>query len=306
MSEERKDQYQHFIPQFLLRNFSNDKVHIYKYEDEIWTYPCIKDTGGQESIYGCFNSSLEFYFGILEKGVAPIIKQHKSLSKKGESYIKLFIVSMLFRSPSRGEIINKNEEKFAKLINEVIPDNDKKVSFLENHLKELEKRNKSFEEDLELEKLTSKCIKKLCGNDNHIIFQDINIELLQSLPKLGKSFNIHIVESDYDLILGETPTMSVNLVTNEVKINGEHAGLGNENVIYWLPVAYNKLAFMYKNIFVIGDRKLRKEDVDILNYLQKENSKYYYSRKQKIEIPELPKYFDWANYFDNIFEYRRK
>lgn len=131
--------------------------------------------------------------------------------------------------------------------------------------------------------------------------------MLQILPKIGKRFGVKIFESEYDLIIGETPTLSVNLVTNEVKTNGEEAELIHENVMYWIPIAYNKVAFMYttSKIVALKDRKLRKEDVDVLNYYQKEKSPFFYSRTQNVEIPELPKEFNWIQHFNYIFGYKK-
>jgi len=306
-------QYQHFISKFLLKNFTDNpnKTHTYKCEKGQWTEHNICNTGGEDYLYGSKDNSLEKFFSILESNFAKVIRcSHQD--KKDKAYIKIFILLLAFRSPSKNEIITKKYNEYQKGINKDIGkeySEEEIYSYLENHKKELvSSLGATDEPEMKeiIDKLLGKFPDSFCDSNNSKFYPIITQELLQILPKIGKRFGVEIFESNHDLIIGETPTLSVNLDTNEVKTNGEEAGLIHENVMYWFPIAYNKVAFMYTtfNIVALKDRKLRKEDVDILNYYQKEKSPFFYSRTQSVNIPELPKNFNWIQHFNYIFGYK--
>jgi hypothetical protein len=307
---EKEQQYQHFVSRFLLKNFTDNdnKTHTYKYENDKWTEHNICNTGGENHFYGTKDNSLENFFGKLETDVAAVVNLHSHQDKKDEAYIKLFILLMAFRSPSKNEIITKKHDEYQKDIEKKCSKEDM-YSFFENRKKELYSSLGSSN-DPEMKEIIDKFLEQFpdCfdDSDNSKFYPIITRELLQILPKIGKRFGVQIFESEYDLIIGETPTLSVNLVTNEVKTNGEEAGIINENVMYWLPIACNKVAFMYNtsNIVALKEKKLRKEDVDVLNYYQKEKSPFFYSRTPSVEIPVLHKSFNWIQHFNYIFEYK--
>jgi hypothetical protein len=306
-------QYQHFISRFLLKNFTDNhnKTHTYKYEKGLWTEHNIDNTGGDDCLYGHKDNSLENFFSVLESNIAKVI-QCSNQDKKNGAYIKIFILLMAFRSPSKNEIITKKYNEYHKGIKKDIGkeySEEEIYSYLENHKKELNS-SLGFTDEPEMKEIIDKLVEKFpdsfSDSDNSKFFPNITRELLQILPIIGKRFGVEIFESDHDLIIGETPTLSVNLDTNEVKTNGEESGLIHKNVMYWLPITCNKVAFMYTtfNIVALKDRKLRKEDVDVLNYYQKEKSPFFYSRTQSVKIPELPKKFNWIKHFNYIFGYK--
>ena len=79
-----KDQYQHFVSKFLLRNFSEDSIYINKFENNAWECCKIDETGGKNLFYGPFNCSLELFFNKLERVAAQIVRQPQKLSPKEE------------------------------------------------------------------------------------------------------------------------------------------------------------------------------------------------------------------------------
>jgi hypothetical protein len=300
-------QYQHFNSKFLLKNFTDNagKTHIYKYKNDEWTEHNISNTAGDTLLYGPDNCSLEICFSRLENHIASAINKHSTLDNKDKAYMKIFISLMAFRSPSKEKIITENFNNFMKPINK-LPKEDI-VTYFEERKKEQDRKLALLVDDYTMREIVTNLLKNPFDDSDNSKFFPVTVrELLEVLPKVGNFFDVHIFECNDNLIIGETPTISVNLATNEIKTNGEEAGLINKNVIYWLPVAHNKAAFMYTsaNIVAITERKLRKQDVDILNYFEKAKSPFFYSRKQNIEIPELQKDFKWINHFNYIFEYK--
>jgi hypothetical protein len=304
-------QYQHFVSKFLLKNFTDNsmgKYFIHKFENGKWEGCNISNTGGVDLLYGSKDCSLENLFSNLENINAAIIEKHNVLDKKDKAYMKIFIQLMANRSPAKNQKISKEYLRYKNTLEKEMPDKVERCINLEKNKKEENIMLMSLEEDMELREIVNGLPISFDDNDESKFFTDTTEAVLQILPKVGKCFDISIFDSDHELVIGETPTVSVNLNTNEIKTNGEEAGLIHENVIYWLPIAYNKVAFMYttKNIIVQENRKLCKRDVDILNYYQTKKSSIYYSRTQNINIPELPCDFYWVKHFNYVFGYKNK
>ena len=296
-------QYQHFVSKFLLKKFKDVGLPIYKCKNNIWMEHNPLRTGGEDCFYGFKDNSLEVFFGNLENSIAAMFL-HSHLDKKDEAYLKIFILLMAYRSPSKNQIITEKYENFINGIKNQF--SEKEIcSIFEKRRNEQDNWLASLDDDFEMRKIINEFPNSFSDSDNSKFYPIITQELLQILPKFGKCFEIQIFESDADLIIGETPTLSINLDINEVKITGEEAGLIHKNVMYWLPVAYNKVAFMYNpsNIVAIKCRKLRKEDTIVLNYYQKEKSPFFYSRIKDISFPDLPTNFNWTQHFNYVFEY---
>ena len=191
-----------------------------------------------------------------------------------------------------------------------MPENEL-VSILKKQKKDFEIFLDFFKDDPEtkniVEKLEEKLPKSFNDSNNNKTFSILFKELLSMQIKFGNYFYFHIFETEHDLIIGETPTISENFTPYEKISKEREVEHIRRNVFQWLPVAYNKVAFMYianGNIVAQKDRKLRKQDVDILNYCQAVKNPYFYSRIPKIEIPELPSDFDWIKHFNYIFGYK--
>jgi len=312
-----QSQYHHFVPKVLLKNFTDNpnKTHIYKYEKGQWSEHNICNTGGEDCLYGTKDNSLEKFFSVLETKIADMGRpsHQDKKDKKDEAYLKIFITLMANRSPSKNRIISKNYEGFSQDIIKCVGkeySEEEIISCLKNRIKELGNLLGTTV-DLEMKEIIDKLIEQFpddfADSDNSKYFPIATWELLKILPKIGNRFGVQIFETEHELIIGETPTLSVNVVANEVKTNGEEAGLGNESVMYCLPIAQNKVAFMYTAFSIVThkDRKLRKEDVDVLNYYQKEKSPFFYSSTKNVKIPDLPKNFNWIQHFNYIFGYKK-
>ena len=105
MGKQKENQYQHFVPRFLLRNFSDDKEHVYKYENGKSECCNISETGGDYCFYGIKDCSLENFNQHLESVAARTISQHEKITDKKEIYMKLFIQSNGLSFPiSKSEI----------------------------------------------------------------------------------------------------------------------------------------------------------------------------------------------------------
>ncbi|GAB6391746.1 MAG: hypothetical protein MdMp014T_1119 [Treponematales bacterium] len=308
MKHKEDCEYQHFISKFLLRNFTDNpgRTHTYKNENGTQTEHNVGKTGGEYSFYGPKACSIERFFGNVENYIASAVNKHSILDGTDKAYLKIFILLMAHRSPSKDKIINEKYSDFIKGLRANISEEDI-ISYFEGHRINQEKQLSRLADDIEINKITTKFLNEsFDDNDNSKFFPVMSRVLLEILPKPGRLFDVHIFECESDLIIGETPTLSVNLSTNEVKTNGEEAGLINKNVMYWVPIAHNKVAFMYSktNIHPIKDRKLRKQEADILNYYQKMKSPYFYSRTKNVDIPELPSDFKWLKDFNYIFGYK--
>jgi len=298
------NEYQHFISKCLLKHFKDKGKPIYKYENNIWTFHNIEKTGGENQFYGSPNCSIENTFSVIENYFSAIYK-HSYLDKKDEAYMKLFILLSANRSPSKNIILSKVYKNYNDQLLRY-HSRDDIVSYLDYKFKEEDRFLSSLDDDPEMKKIVDAFPNSFDDSDEEKIFPSMASTLLKLLPKFSSFFRIQVFESTHDLIIGETPALSVNLDTNEVKTNGEEAGLLEENILYWLPLASNKVAFMYKppNIKPAKNRELRKEDADILNYFQTKKSPYFYSRSMEIEIPDLPVDFNWVKHFNFIFAYK--
>jgi len=303
------NQFHHFVSEFLLRNFIDTRVgkeHIHKFENGERKGCNISNTGGEDLFYGSKDCSLEKFFGVLETIIASIINKHKIIDEKDKAHLKFFILLMANRSPSKNQKLNEEYLRYTDGLEKEIPDEAERCLLLNERKKELDNMYMSCEEDDKLREIINEFPILSDDNDTSKFFPGITEAILQLFPRLGKKFDIHIFDSDHELVIGETPTISVNLTTNAVKTNGEEAGLIDENIMYWLPIAHNKVVFMYKtkNIFPQNNRKLRKQDVDILNYYQTRKSPFYYSRTRDIYIPELFRDFNWVKHFNYVFRYK--
>lgn len=292
-------QYQHFVSKFLLKNFRIKGNPVYKCKNNEWTEHNVKKTGGEELFYGAENNSLEKFFDKLESMIAAIINFHQTITIEDKAYLKIFIQTLANRSPSKNEIISREIGNYGKILTEEIPDIAKRCAHLERIKKEQDNFLMSLKDDMILKGIIDKFPVFFNDSDQAKIFPDVTLAILQILPKVGKYFEVDILESDHDFVVGETPTMSVDVEKNEIKTNGEEAGLANKNAIYWTPIAYNKIAFMYRidSFEITLNKKVLKNDVDMFNYLQKEKNPFYYSRIKNIGIPELSGKIDWNKYF---------
>jgi hypothetical protein len=301
-----QNQFQHFVPKFLLKNFSYNekKTNVYKYENGKWNYVNINETAGDDMFYGLPNNMLEIIYSKIEDKTAKVLNYNKQLKNKWEAYIKFFIFFMSCRSPTKNEYMTQKYKMFSMALKQLRPEEEKR--YINDSAKRQKTQLSCLVEDSEMRKISDELIMIYEETNRTHFFADITKEVLKNFPKFGNYFKVHIFESEYDLIIGETPTISVNLSKNEVKTNGEEAGLFDENIMYWIPLANNKVAFMYKykNIVPIKDRKLCKQDANILNYYQSRKNPYFYSKSMNINIPELPKDFNWVKDFNYIFGYK--
>jgi len=304
MQNTQENQYQHGVPQILQRNFSEDRIHINKCENGSWSKPKISETGGANLLYGLKDNSLEKFFGRVETAIANVIEERCVFDKKHKAYMKLFILVMAYRSISKNKIIMDMYNSYIQ------PNKDISKEEMSLYNQERIKNTTDWLLSFSIDEDMKNIIRKLPKSFKDISIDDsyavIVKELLFLLPFISDLFKIQIFASDFDLIIGETSTVSVNLDTNRISTNGEEAGLKNKNVMYWLPLTHRKIVFMYKraNIRAINDRRLRKCDADILNYFQTKKSDYYYSMEQDIEIPKLQPNFVWIKDFNYIFGYK--
>lgn len=134
-------QYQHFVSKFLLKNFTDNpnKTHTYKCEKGQWTGHNICNTGGEDLLYGPKDNSLEKFFCALENEIAAV-NLHSYQDKKDGAYIKIFILLMANRSPSKNGILTKKLEEFQKSIKDMGKEYSEEeiYSCLENRKRELE------------------------------------------------------------------------------------------------------------------------------------------------------------------------
>ena len=146
-----ENQYQHFVSKFLLKNFKDTGSPIYKCENNIWTEHNVSKTGGEDCFYGPKNNLLEVFFSSLENSIAAILL-HSHQDKKDEAYMKIFILLMANRSPSKNVIITQKHEDLLDGLKKEISEKDI-CSFFENKKREQDNWLASLDDDNEIREI---------------------------------------------------------------------------------------------------------------------------------------------------------
>ncbi len=249
---------QHYVPKFLLRNFSNDPnrklINIFN-----------ADTGYSKDDIPLKGQAQEDYFygsdKIIEEALQPLehsaaitinnIVCHNSLPKKDTSeYIDLFLFSFLlsYRTKHSVEVVEQIADKtFQELLKK-----DESLKHLRDQNLRLGVRNPAAH-------AISSAAKVIMGA------YDLGLKLA-------------VVQTKEGLVLSDNPSNRYNQYLEKKRHPGGHTGICSKGLQLFLPISPKHILIYYdKWAYKIGNRHdqiieiVSEEDVEQLNYLQMVN-----------------------------------
>jgi len=261
---ERKNQ--HFIPQFLLRNFSDNGKQIGVYNISKSRYiprAGLRKQACRRNFYGK-DKKLEKSLSIFESKVAPIIKDiinnYELPKKESEEYylLLLFVANLLTRTEGFLMELQERLDKFYKsLISEIQP--------------ELKKYLDSF-------KVTFSSFPPYALESSIYVFfsiMDLNCKLIQISSPNDKQ---HFVISDH-------PVVHYNQFTRLAKKPGGTEGFCLKGTKIFVPLSYKLYLIIYDgNVYKVGNKKsitVKASETDIfqlnkLQYLHSHSNIYFH------------------------------
>jgi hypothetical protein len=212
---------QHYIPQFLLRNFSDDNskkcLTLYLIRDnKIVQNTSIKDQASKNFIYGK-DQVIENIFQNIETNTSIIIDKmlnNVALIDTEKETLKTFIHFQMNRTPFNAE----NNNGLANLVFQTMYYNHPVFG---KYVNELEIRLKN---PYILSIISSIKTSKLLS--------DLKIEVLETNNKIP-------------FILGQRPAYIMNPYLNEKKINYWSQGIVVKGICIFMPISFNKMIIIY-------------------------------------------------------------
>lgn len=270
---------QHYVPQFLLRNWSNDEASIKTYiinKDLIIPISSISSQAQEQYFYG-EDQEIEEILNTLETETAPIIAKLKTgileLSSEEKRTLIYFIAMQNVRTPNAIQQTNdgitamtKNllsHEKHFKGKTDII--NSFEVSFTNPALQQLRLFLQSF-----------------------LMYADLKMCLLKA-------------NNENSFVIGQDPILTLNPYLVEKKWGGSKRGIGLKGVVIILPISYlYSLCFYDSETYHIikskGIVELSETDIDLLNnyqFLKTDTAIYFYNESLKFKL-----------FSDNTLSYR--
>ncbi|MDT4761848.1 DUF4238 domain-containing protein [Sphaerochaeta sp. PS] len=261
---------QHFIPQFLLRNFAtdSDSLHLNLFllkEERIITYAKIRNQAERQYLYGK-DQKLESRFSKIEGSVAPLISklcaEELKLTEEDDSYLKLFIVTQMFRTPTMVSQLNE----FA------------------NSFKDLFDLDSKFKDTLDEANLCSNDISISITDPYKFFFLDIKEYFF-----MIKDLHFVLIQAPrtQEFLMGEHPVILLNPYLFEKKYNGSKQALGQKGTVIIMPISPQKAVVLYdkSRYRILKGSQISEDDVNKLNYCQflKTKDCVYFSNFMDIE-----------------------
>lgn len=245
---------QHYVPQFLLKNFSGDQRFVQAYvfkSDKFVTRASIRDQCYQDYYYG-HDSVVEDAFSELEGKVASVLASLSSnnldsLSADDLTQLRLFIHYQYCRTMHAADDANKMFEGVAKRLIKHLP-NFKTVD-VDKYKFEL-----TYPQNSNL----------IAAIQTTPIMSDLKIKLL-------------VNDNKEQLIISDHPIVFYNLFAeNHPKFKNHPAstGMASKGLIIFMPFCPEKCLMLYdQNTYLVGDCgvngiPLSKNEVSLLNKLQ--------------------------------------
>lgn len=268
-----KKKNQHYVPQFYLRNFSNDEKSLNLFNisnKKIIIGDSIRNQCSDDYFYGK-DGIIENTFQNIEKSSSELInkiileKYIPHLKSQDHTVLQLFIVTLYSRTKFKYDEQNEIIDKTGKSTLEMHPEVDKKL---------LSEVVVKFDYPLQFSLLNA--------FSGYHLAQDLDIHLL-----VNRS-NISFITSDH-------PVVYYNKWAENIKNFGA-IGLASKGLLIFLPLSPETALLLYDSaIYKIGNKKDlisyidKHEDIDNINLLQWLNSNdniYYYndSDSQKMLI----------------------
>jgi hypothetical protein len=245
---------QHFVSQFLLRNFSlqrNSKlINLYNHKtDQIIERAGIK-TQAQENNYYGVDKAFEDFLAVTEDRASPLIRNildtHILPGYLDKSYSHLLHFIMLYAFRTKASVDHTEE-------------------YLNNMLRELSKYDKRLQE-IDFDKYRLKHPEPAAYNlayymDNWVITYDLNCVLL-------------VNKTENDFFISDNPFVQLNPFMLKKNQHASAEGLLNKGLMLLFPLSPSHYLMFYDSwaYNIIGDKhtlELSKvEDVDYINSLQ--------------------------------------
>jgi len=240
---------QHYVPQFLLRNFSNNtkNINLYNFKsDDFKKQVPIKGQCSEDYFYGK-GKKTEEGLGSIEDFISPIIKE-LNLKAKEISSLLTFVSLQTFRTKYYVDMAIEIANNTAK---EIISNN-------------YEFRETSGHEDLVIDIKARRDVLAKKNIQNAIMA----LPLLQDLK-----CKVLINENSGSFIISDNPCVLYNLCFHNLE-QGSNIALLSKGLMIILPISAKKSIIFYDNkCYKIGDKKasmvkIKAEDVAELNKLQ--------------------------------------
>jgi len=250
---ERKNQ--HFVPQFLLRNFSDNGKQIGVYNIANSRYiprTSLRKQACKRNFYGK-DKQIEKSLSIFESKIAPIIKNiinnHKIPKRESEEYclLLLFVANLFTRTKGFWAELEENINKFYKLL---IP--------------EIQPELAKYLDDL-----------KFCFPSFPIYALELSIPIFFSILDLNcKLVQIPSPNEKRHFIISDHPVIPYNQFTRLAQKPGGTEGFCLKGTTIFVPLSYKLYLVLYdSNIYKVGNKRsitVEASEADIfqLNKLQ--------------------------------------
>lgn len=244
---------QHFIPQFILRNFATDqeKSHLNLFlinQERIVSNAKIRNQAERHYLYGK-DQKLENSFSTVESSVAPIINKictgEVNLSKDDESIVKLFIITQLFRTPTMANQLNE----------------------LTNSVKTIFELDSKFRDILGEANICSDDISISIADPFKFFFSDIKTYFFLILD-----LHLTVIQSPrtQEFVIGEHPVILLNPYLCEKNYKRSKQALGQKGTVIVMPISPNKAIVLYDKIRyrILRGNPISEDDANNLNYCQ--------------------------------------
>jgi len=267
---------QHFVPRFLLRNFSSDASQrlislFYLPESKVIRRVSLRDQAYKKNLYGS-DQNLENFLTIVETAASAIIQkiiltESVSISLEDDIILKYFISLQMNRTPEK---IEKMQSQFDKMMKTVFRDDPR----FKHHLK-----------DFDI-KITSP-------------YQFMIVIALEVAPALF-DLKVSLLKnaSEEDILIGQHPAVVTNPLLYLRKWPGSIQGMGAKGALVLLPVSPKHVIALYDRRRYGRTVALSKSDVDKINMLQ-----FCYTT-DCVYFCDMGKRIDFTGYKERTDEFR--
>lgn len=266
-----KTKNQHYVPQFYLRNFSNNAKSINFINlssGKIIIGDSIKNQCSEDYFYGK-TIPIEKAFGEIETYSGALLKKIinenyiPSSKKQDHSILQLFVVTLHSRTKYKVEEQNEIANKMGKSFLELHPDVDKKL---------LDKVDIKLDFPLHYPILTSLT--------RYHLAQDLSIHLFTNNTR-------------NNFITSDHPVIYYNKWVENIKDYGA-VGLTSKGLLIFLPLSPQKLLLLYDgSVYKIGNKKdsitilkdpKEIDNINLMQWLKSRDNIYFYSEDEQNKI----------------------
>lgn len=257
---------QHYIPQFLLRNWSTDSssINIYLLNDNIYKEKVPIVNQAQKKFYYGEDQKIENLYSQLESDTAPIIAKiinKTSLSKEDIRVLRHFVAIQNTRTPGR-------VQDFDDVITKMSKDLLLKSHKFDEHKKEIE--------EIKVNINNHQYWQLFMYLKTFLLYADLNFAILES-------------NSNNKFIIGQDPVVITNKFLTEKNWEFSTRGIGFKGVTFFLPISpefmicfYDREAYSFigkKEYYQLNDDEIN--NLNMFQFLNTENTIYLSKFEEK-------------------------